>query len=277
MALDLVSGGSGFEVEAGEYALMVVMTHPEAPVLSNSLDAPLNGASRVDEIYDRLVTAIAIGEYLPGARLPAERELAANLQVARMTVREALSRLVEQGMLVKARGRGGGSFVREQWTAISSASVHRTLSARWEALRDTCEAMMRLSGAVALAAAEKRTDDDVTVLRARLEDYRLAESGSAAQKADERLHIAIADAAHNVTLKRMLAELESQVSIAAPSHLWGFPEGQREMEQRALVDHQNLVDAICEKRFPDAGAIGLAHAGIDMELLEAALHRAGAP
>lgn len=245
--------------------------------MSNALDATRARVSRADEITDRLVTAIAIGEYLPGARLPAERDLATSLQVGRMTVRAALARLVEQGLLVKTRGRGGGSFVREQWTATSSASVHRTLSARWEELRDTCEAMVRLSGTVARAAAEKRSDEDVAILRARLEGYRLAESGSASQKADERLHLAIADAAHNMTLKRILADLEGQISIAAPSHLWGFPEGRREMEQRALVDHEDLVNAICEQRCTDAGTIGLEHARIDIELLEAALQRAGAP
>ena len=244
--------------------------------MSNALDAPITGASRADEITDRLVTAIAIGEYLPGARLPAERDLATSLQVGRMTVRAALARLVEQGLLVKTRGRGGGSFVREQWTATSSASVHRTLSARWDALRDTCEAMVRLSGTVARAAAENCSDDDLIILRARFEDYRRAESGGPAQKADERLHIAIADAAHNVTLKRILSELEGQVSIAAPSHLWGFPEGQREMEQRALVDHHNLVNAICERRGTAAESIGREHARIDIELLEVALQRAGA-
>ncbi|HEX2286517.1 MAG TPA: GntR family transcriptional regulator, partial [Mycobacterium sp.] len=48
-----------------------------AGLLAQQLDMP----SRVDEITDRLVTAIAIGEYLPGARLPTERELAASLGV----------------------------------------------------------------------------------------------------------------------------------------------------------------------------------------------------
>ncbi len=48
--------------------------------------------TRIDEITDRLITAIAIGEYLPGARLPVERDLAASLGAGRMTVRAALAR-----------------------------------------------------------------------------------------------------------------------------------------------------------------------------------------
>ena len=50
---------------------------PHGSLLGRQLSMP----SRVDEITDRLVTAIAIGEYLPGARLPVERELAGSLGV----------------------------------------------------------------------------------------------------------------------------------------------------------------------------------------------------
>lgn len=245
--------------------------------LAGSLGAPLAAVSRADEITDRLVTAIAIGEYLPGSRLPSERELAASLRVGRMTVRAAIATLVGQGLLATQRGRGGGSFVREQWTSSSNASVHRTLSARWEVLRDTCEAVSRLQGTIARAAAEKRTDEDVARLHSRLAAFREAESGPQSQRADELLHVAICAAAHNDTLQSVLFELESRVSIAAPAHLWGSTAGMRTMELRALADHENLVDAICAQRPDDAATIALEHARIDLELLEDALQRAGAP
>src|SRR6185436_18338882 len=68
---------------------------PPSGLLAQQLDMP----TRVDEITDRLVTAIAIGEYLPGARLPVERDLAAALGAGRMTVRAALARLLERGLI----------------------------------------------------------------------------------------------------------------------------------------------------------------------------------
>ena len=43
-----------------------------------------------ERIAERFVTAIALGEFVPGQRLPPERELAAMLEVSRTTVREAL-------------------------------------------------------------------------------------------------------------------------------------------------------------------------------------------
>lgn len=240
------------------------------------LAAPLETSSRVDDTTDRLVTAIAIGEYLPGSRLPAERELAASLRVARVTVRAALARLVERGLLETQRGRAGGSFVLAQWPDSSSEAVRRTLSARWEALSATCDAISRLHGTIARAAAENRTAQDAAALAERLRAFRDASSGMASQRADALLHQGIAGAAASPVLTAVLADLESRISISAPAHLWGAPEGMATMEARALAEHEALVAAIAERRADEAEAIGRRHALIDLELLEAALGRAAA-
>lgn len=232
------------------------------------------GRARADDVTDRLVTAIAVGEYLPGARLPSERELASSLGVGRMTVRAAIGRLVDRGLLETQRGRTGGSFVVEQWTASSAAAVHRTLEDRWDDLRDRCEAIARLHGALCRAAAEARTPEQVQEVRARLADYAAAPSGLAKQQADSGLHLAIVDAAGNRTLVRVLRELEAALSIGAPAHLWGEPGGRRAMEERAMHEHEALVDAIEDGRADDAESIARRHVGIDLELLEAARRRA---
>jgi len=232
------------------------------------------GRSRADDVTDRLVTAIAVGEYLPGSRLPPERELAASLGVGRMTARAAIARLVDRGLLETQRGRSGGSFVVEQWTASSAEAVRRTLDERWEDLRDRCEAIARLHGALCRAAAERRTPEDADRLRQRLEDYRGATSGLAKQQADSRLHQAVIEAAHNRTLARVLQDVESALSIGAPAHLWGEPSGMRVMEERALHEHEALVAAITAGRSDDAESLARRHVGIDLELLEAARDRA---
>lgn len=235
---------------------------------------PLRSASRVDEITDRLVTAIAIGEYLPGARLPAERELAAALGVGRMTVRAALARLLERGLIETQRGKSGGSFVREQWPDASSGAVLRTLTSRWESLADTSEAVRRLHGTIARAAAENRGDDDVTRLLSLVEAFAAAESGQESQRADTLLHLAISAAARNETLSSVLLELESRISIVAPAHLWGSPAGMRAMEARALADHRRLVAAIADRDGDLASEIAREHVRIDFELLQEALRHA---
>lgn len=80
--------------------------------------------------------------------------------------------------------------------------------------------------------------------------------------------------AGNRTPARVLGELEAQLSIGAPAHLWGQPDGMRAKEERA--EHDALVHATEQRRADDAEAIARAHAGIDLELLEAAGRRASA-
>jgi GntR family transcriptional repressor for pyruvate dehydrogenase complex len=228
----------------------------------------------VAQISDRLITAIATGEFLPGSRLPAERDLAGLLHVGRTSVRAALAVLHDRGLIETQRGRGGGSFVRVQWTADSHASVARTLRGRWGDIQDRLEAMQRLHGAIARAAAERRDDEDVALLQQRLEGYRSAESGRQKQVADAALHLAISDAAKNGTLKSMLLTLEQEISIGAPLHVWGEPDGMAASEARAMREHDLLIAAIAEGRPGDADDIAREHARIDLELLEVARRRA---
>jgi GntR family transcriptional regulator len=65
------------------------------------------------QIEDWLADAIAAGRLNPGDRLPTEHDLAARLGVSRMTLRHALSELALRGLVMKAVGRGGGTFVAE--------------------------------------------------------------------------------------------------------------------------------------------------------------------
>jgi GntR family transcriptional regulator, transcriptional repressor for pyruvate dehydrogenase complex len=251
------------------------MAHNGAPATPGLLEQQLDTPSRIDEITDRLITAIAIGEYLPGARLPVERELATSLRVGRMTVRAALARLLERGLIETRRGRGGGSYVLDQWPESSTEAVGRTLRMRLGELRDRFDALCRLQGAVCRAAAESRSEVDVSLLWERFEAYRTAQTGLDAQQADSRFHEAITAAAHNDVLKQMLLDLKASVSIGAPAHLWGEPSTMRSMELRALHDHEQLVRAIADGRGDDADALARTHGAIDFEHITAAMRRAG--
>src|SRR5690242_1806476 len=65
------------------------------------------------QIEDRLAEAIERGDLRPGDRLPPERELAGRLGVSRMTLRQALQALERRGLVRRAVGRRGGTFVAE--------------------------------------------------------------------------------------------------------------------------------------------------------------------
>lgn len=66
-------------------------------------------------VVDALSTRLASGEYPRGGRLPAERQLAASLQVARNTLREALDILEQKGLIQRRAGAGSYVVEPEHW------------------------------------------------------------------------------------------------------------------------------------------------------------------
>ena len=85
---------------------------PDGPNLSD-IAAP--GSRNRELMYVRVATdievRIASGELTPGARLRAERELATHYGVAYGTIRTAMKRLREKGLINTVHGRG--TFVRD--------------------------------------------------------------------------------------------------------------------------------------------------------------------
>jgi GntR family transcriptional regulator len=67
--------------------------------------------SLTDSCVEALTRAIGSGAYLPGSPLPSETDLAAQLDVSRATLREALRTLEEQRLITRRHGRG--TFVSE--------------------------------------------------------------------------------------------------------------------------------------------------------------------
>ena len=75
--------------------------------LDNTISTPL-----FQQLADKLRSAIDRGEYLPGSRLPTEKELCEQYSVSRVTVRKALDELSRDEFLVRKPGKG--TFVAEK-------------------------------------------------------------------------------------------------------------------------------------------------------------------
>ncbi|MCX5194941.1 GntR family transcriptional regulator [Streptomyces sp. NBC_00249] len=83
---------------------------------------------KYQRIADALRTAIQSGEYGPGDRLPGENDLMATYDVARMTARQALGVLQNEG-LVEAR-KGAGVFVRA-FRPLRRRGLQRLAQEQW--------------------------------------------------------------------------------------------------------------------------------------------------
>ncbi|MFJ7588282.1 GntR family transcriptional regulator [Streptomyces sp. NPDC097617] len=87
---------------------------------------------KYQRIADALRTAIQAGEYGPGDRLPGENDLMAAYEVARMTARQALGVLQNEG-LAEAR-KGAGVFVRA-FKPLRRRGIQRLAREQWVAGR----------------------------------------------------------------------------------------------------------------------------------------------
>ncbi len=72
---------------------------------------PVRAGNAFEETVERLLTVIKLGVVGPGERFPAERELATQLGISRLTLREAIHELQQAGYVESRRGRFGGTFV----------------------------------------------------------------------------------------------------------------------------------------------------------------------
>lgn len=72
-------------------------------------------------VYDRLYRLIQEGVYPPGSQLPSEPDLAAQMGVSRMTLRRALSLLIDDDLVKNIRGKG--NFIRAQEN-LSNSGKH---------------------------------------------------------------------------------------------------------------------------------------------------------
>lgn len=231
----------------------------------------LDGHSLRNQVANRLIIAVAVGDYEPGARLPSERELAQMLGVARVTVRSAIADLIEAGLLYSRQGKGGGTFIVQLDTPASADALRQTMTALRERIVDQHTAEAWLHGTVAAAAAENHREDDRNLLAQRLEECRQVVTGMALQKADERLHEAIANATHNDALKNTLFALERYTHVYAQAHPGGLKTGWHEFERQPLRDHERLIAAILARDVAAAHEVGREHAKINLYILEATL------
>lgn len=251
-------------MSAAEEALAVGLPLAEVGPLE-----PLRLRNAAEQIADRLVTAIALGEFVPGQRLPTERELSAMLGVSRTSVREALHRLAGGGYLEIQRGRNGGAFVRRSWAAGSASMVRRTLAPRWADFELLFDLRTLVEGLIARVAAERHGPDDADAIRAATRAY--AEAGTdreASRAADQALHSAIAGATANPYLARLSRHIRAQVSLGFQAEPYSA-----DIRRRAIAQHASLVDAVLAGEADRAAALAAEHFSLTESALRDLLER----
>jgi DNA-binding GntR family transcriptional regulator len=187
--------------------------------------------------YDMLKRAILSGELAPGQPL-VETALAEWCGVSRTPIREALTRLEQDGLVHHSEG---GLVVR-----VRSP----------EEILDIYDTRIVLEAKVGKVAAERRTDHDVRMLSYALQRGKETDASDPAAmvEANELFHRMVWRASHNEALVDLLQRLNL--------HLGRYPETTLTAPGRwaqALEEHTELAEAIEQRRGDDAYDIAQRH------------------
>ena len=212
--------------------------------------SPVDRTNITEIVASRLLGLLAGGVLRPGDRVPLESDLAAQLRVSRTTVREALKLLAMNGVLVARRG--DGTYVRTDFTDLLLLQIRKPILLCDREVNNIVEVRAGLEVKSARLAAVRATPEDVekmAVFRLLREiDGRDTELET---ELDMQFHAAIAAAAHNELLLRLMSSVSGVLRqyIALSNELTDRLED-------TINEHQMVFDGISSGD-PDVAAAAM--------------------
>jgi GntR family transcriptional repressor for pyruvate dehydrogenase complex len=201
--------------------------------------------SALDTVRARIALAVELGLLAPGEALPPGPEIASALGVGEITVRRALVSLCADGVLVRRRGRGGGTSVAAEPAlgAVAEIAAYTGASAEVHELID--HRLVLEAGLVHLAAL-RRTDDIVSELWNLVLRMEKASGWAEFHELDARFHAAVVEASGVTAGIRRHGEVVRELyRYYLPYPLEYLRESNREhAELVAAVDRRDAMAAV---------------------------------
>lgn len=162
-----------------------------------------------DELIERFKELIAKKVFVPGHKLPPERDLAEALDVSRPTLRQALRALQIMGV-IRVR-QGSGSYLSNSASDIMRVPLEFALALKDIAKTDLLETRRTLEVELASLAAERRTDLDLQAMQNSLAEMKkMMGDPEAWCRVEPEFHTCIARAARNGVMQTII-EMLSQM------------------------------------------------------------------
>lgn len=238
---------------------------PRLEAVGNSGPEKQPAKRALESIVDHIESLIATGELQPGDKIATERELAAEYNISRTTVREAIYELELKGLVERARRRGT-TVSQLGGRELMSEALISGLSTEKREIAEILDFRAAIEPAIAARAARYATSREIRALEGLLE--KMAEPASAAEHLELNtvFHEMIATATHNPLLVRVSKEISNSLTALTRQQL-RMPAARR---SKLMVEgHRAFVDAI-RNRDPEAAfAVAQAH----VEEVQKQVHR----
>ena len=214
--------------------------------LPDAILRPVREGNAFETTVEHLATAIRLGVFATGERLPPERELAERLKVGRATLREAIAALRLAGLVTTTRGRAGGTVVVYRGPSSDAAAAGEGPAALRTLCRTPAEVADALAfrrvvepGAAALAAGADLSAESRTWLCEALDEAGAAAADDGRRLADTRLHLAVA----TLTGSPLVIDAVRQAQVLLREMLAAIPVLRANIEH-STAQHEAIVAAI---------------------------------
>ncbi|MBA3877071.1 MAG: hypothetical protein C0498_09080 [Anaerolinea sp.] len=189
-----------------------------------------------EDVAGRIRRLIHSGALGPGDRLPAEREFAAELGIARVSVRASLRLLADAGYVTVRRGSRGGTFVSTlddpyaQWLERM-----RTQAGDLDAILDV---RVGVEGHSAFLAAHRRSLAELSTMRQTIDDMVRSETRTSFRSADSQFHAAVASAARSPRLEALVMQARGEFFVPTDKLIF------REQIDASVIGHRAVLVAL---------------------------------
>lgn len=199
-------------------------------------------------VVEQVKRAIFLGRFVPGDKLPPERELAAQMLVSRTTIREAMRVLEGEGLIEVKRGATGGLVVKAQ-SGLQPGEIETYMETQREMLDMIYEYRIANECMAARLAATRRTKDQLRRMAAAMKamgqlcetpELRSMVANIARFRAlDSEFHLAVAEASGNRLLTRAVEDARTAMFL---------PIGKvfKKLEDSANEHHEAIYSAISD-------------------------------
>ena len=195
-----------------------------------------------DFVYHKVFEEIADGSLEVGSRLPSEQVLSVEHGVSRSVVRQALSRLRDEGMVVSRKG--SGTYVTGKVSVSMKDGSKEPLTI--VAIQCCYEYRLAVECESAYLAAQRRNKDLVRTLRRHnAKVARAAEQDVHDAEADFDLHLEVSRAANNYLFFKTMGFIRDHTLLSMK--IGGACMTGGEYSFDALIrEHEDIIDAISE-------------------------------
>lgn len=197
------------------------------------------------QIAAHFESLIALGELNPGDRLPAERDLAADLRVSRASLREAMHELEAKRLVERKPGRGTVVLGPPQ----HAHDLYDQISDADRELRDIAELRETIEPQIARLAAVRATDANLMELDGILNHTVDGLTAEGSVRLDLEFHLLLAHASQNPLL----------VSLSTLTSAWTrsvrvLSHATRHAREVSYQGHRTILDAVADRDNDAAGA-----------------------